>query len=240
MNSTDFTVARRNFQECKFIETRLPDAGALPDEALLVKVERFAFTANNITYAMVGDQLKYWQLFPAPEGFGHPGMVRQQVAQRRVCDVGRAPWRERAQAVVHHREVRRHEIGNVAGQMKGHDLALPGAQDLVAAGQAIEDETTVAGPLTFANQIGILVKRLDAQGKGGDGAPVARRQLGDGFKFAYKPGVIRRRARGHNLLRGGGTPTGRMGVGTHAAIGEPRLGCFSPSVHNMDQPPPGG
>ena len=35
-----------------------------------VKVTRFAFTANNITYAALGDHLKYWQLFPAPEGFG--------------------------------------------------------------------------------------------------------------------------------------------------------------------------
>jgi len=71
MKSTDFVVARRDLQQCKFIETELPDAAALPDEALLVKVDRFAFTANNITYAVLGDQLKYWQLFPAPEDFGN-------------------------------------------------------------------------------------------------------------------------------------------------------------------------
>jgi Protein of unknown function (DUF2855) len=71
MNAIDFIVARHDFAECKFIETRLPDVAALPDEALLVKVERFAFTANNITYATLGDQLKYWQLFPAPQGFGN-------------------------------------------------------------------------------------------------------------------------------------------------------------------------
>jgi len=71
MNSTAFIVARHDFQECKFIETRLPEANSLPDEVLLVKVDRFAFTANNITYATLGDQLKYWQLFPAPEGFGN-------------------------------------------------------------------------------------------------------------------------------------------------------------------------
>ena len=35
-----------------------------------MKVDRFALTANNITYAVLGDQLKYWQLFPAPDGFG--------------------------------------------------------------------------------------------------------------------------------------------------------------------------
>ena len=71
MSSTDFVVARNDLQQCKVIETQLPDAAALPDEALLVKVTRFAFTANNITYAVLGDHLKYWQLFPAPEGFGN-------------------------------------------------------------------------------------------------------------------------------------------------------------------------
>ena len=70
MKSTDFIVARHHLQECKFIEVQLPDANALFDETLLVKVDRFAFTANNITYATLGDQLKYWQLFPAPENFG--------------------------------------------------------------------------------------------------------------------------------------------------------------------------
>jgi hypothetical protein len=70
MNVSDFIVARHDLQDCKFIETTLPDANALPDEALLVRVDRFAFTANNITYAALGDQLKYWQLFPAPAGFG--------------------------------------------------------------------------------------------------------------------------------------------------------------------------
>jgi hypothetical protein len=71
MTSTDFIVARDDLEQCKFIETEVPDAGALPQDALLVKVDRFAFTANNITYAVLGDELKYWQLFPAPNGFGN-------------------------------------------------------------------------------------------------------------------------------------------------------------------------
>jgi len=70
MQSTDFIVARNDLQQCRTIITELPDAHALPAETLLVKVDRFAFTANNITYALLGDQLKYWQLFPAPDGFG--------------------------------------------------------------------------------------------------------------------------------------------------------------------------
>src|SRR5437588_1893898 len=71
MPSTGFVVARNDLQQCKVIETPLPDAAALPDEALLMKVTRFAFTANNVTYAVMGDTLKYWTLFPAPDGFGN-------------------------------------------------------------------------------------------------------------------------------------------------------------------------
>jgi Protein of unknown function (DUF2855) len=71
MTSIDFIVARDDLQQCKSIETSLPEATQLPEEALLVKIDRFAFTANNITYALLGDQLKYWQLFPAPESFGN-------------------------------------------------------------------------------------------------------------------------------------------------------------------------
>ena len=71
MQATDFIVARDDLQRAKVIETQLPDAADLPDDALLVKVTRFAFTANNITYAALGDALKYWQLFPAPDGFGN-------------------------------------------------------------------------------------------------------------------------------------------------------------------------
>ena len=70
MKSADFVVARDDLQQSRTIATELPDADALPADALLVKVDRFAFTANNITYAYLGDQLKYWQLFTAPKGFG--------------------------------------------------------------------------------------------------------------------------------------------------------------------------
>jgi hypothetical protein len=69
MQATDFVVAKDDLQQCKLIQTTLPDA--LPSDALLVKVDCFAFTANNITYATLGDEMKYWQLFPAPRDFGN-------------------------------------------------------------------------------------------------------------------------------------------------------------------------
>ncbi|GGC84925.1 DUF2855 family protein [Chelatococcus reniformis] len=40
-----------------------------PGEVVLA-VERFALSANNLTYAATGDTLGYWQLFPAAAGWG--------------------------------------------------------------------------------------------------------------------------------------------------------------------------
>jgi hypothetical protein len=68
---TQFNVARSDFQKTALVQMSLPRLDELPDDCLLVQVERFAFTANNITYAMLGDDMKYWQLFRAPEGFGN-------------------------------------------------------------------------------------------------------------------------------------------------------------------------
>lgn len=66
-----FNVDRADLARISVAEAALPSHETLPDDGLLVKVDRFAFTANNITYAMLGDALKYWQLFPAPDGFGN-------------------------------------------------------------------------------------------------------------------------------------------------------------------------
>ena len=40
-----------------------------PGEALF-EVERFGFSANNVTYALLGESLRYWDLFPADAGWG--------------------------------------------------------------------------------------------------------------------------------------------------------------------------
>jgi hypothetical protein len=42
----------------------------LPEGAVRLAVESFSVTANNVTYAVVGDGFKYWDFFPAPDGFG--------------------------------------------------------------------------------------------------------------------------------------------------------------------------
>lgn len=43
---------------------------ALQSGEVRMAVDRFALTANNITYAVLGDDLSYWNFFPAAEGWG--------------------------------------------------------------------------------------------------------------------------------------------------------------------------
>jgi hypothetical protein len=63
----DFLVDRGNLAKTEFASAK---HAPLTQGVVLLKVDRFAFTANNITYAALGEQLKYWQLFPARDGFG--------------------------------------------------------------------------------------------------------------------------------------------------------------------------
>lgn len=46
------------------------EPGELADGAVRLEIESFSVTANNITYAVVGDGFGYWNFFPAPEGLG--------------------------------------------------------------------------------------------------------------------------------------------------------------------------
>jgi hypothetical protein len=65
--AADFEVRRDDLTETRIVPSEPGDLRA--GEALLV-VDRFAFTANNITYAAFGDRLKYWQFFPAEGAWG--------------------------------------------------------------------------------------------------------------------------------------------------------------------------
>ncbi len=70
MPATDFLVSRNNLRECRFVEAPEPDGTELSDGAVLLRVDRFALTANNITYAVAGDLMSYWDFFPAETGWG--------------------------------------------------------------------------------------------------------------------------------------------------------------------------
>ena len=63
----DFLVAKSDLRRTEFREVEPPP---LADGQVRLAIENFALTANNITYAVFGEAMKYWDFFPAPEGFG--------------------------------------------------------------------------------------------------------------------------------------------------------------------------
>ena len=52
-------------------KTHKADIGHLEEGEVLFKINKFALTTNNITYAVTGSQLNYWNFFPINEdGWG--------------------------------------------------------------------------------------------------------------------------------------------------------------------------
>ncbi|MEU0312760.1 DUF2855 family protein [Nocardioides sp. NPDC006273] len=64
-------------------------APSLEEGEVLARIERFALTTNNMTYAVYGDALKYWNLFPA-ELPGHgcmPAWGHAEIVESRSSEV---------------------------------------------------------------------------------------------------------------------------------------------------------
>jgi hypothetical protein len=68
---SDFLVRRDNLRESRIAAAETPNVA--PGQALL-RVERFGLTANNITYAVFGEAMSYWDFFPAEPGWGRVPM----------------------------------------------------------------------------------------------------------------------------------------------------------------------
>lgn len=60
-------VSRTDLGTTRIVEAPVPE---LAEGQALLAVRRFALTANNVTYAVFGDMLAYWSLFPAEDGWG--------------------------------------------------------------------------------------------------------------------------------------------------------------------------
>jgi len=63
-----FEVNRAHWQQTRIVEETLDNA--LQDNQVLLAVDRFALTANNISYCVTGDLLGYWRFFPAAREWG--------------------------------------------------------------------------------------------------------------------------------------------------------------------------
>ena len=82
----DFVVDRANWRTCHLLSATLPEP--LGPGQVRFRVDRFALTANNVTYALTGDMLGYWTFFPAPPPWGRiPAMGFADVLASRHPDV---------------------------------------------------------------------------------------------------------------------------------------------------------
>jgi hypothetical protein len=69
--ASDFLVRRDDLRS-----TQIAAADAIAPQAgqALLRVEKFGLTANNITYAVFGEAMSYWNFFPAEDGWGRVPM----------------------------------------------------------------------------------------------------------------------------------------------------------------------
>ena len=68
ISALDFVVNRGNLQQTNFVEKIYSDE--LSPNQVLLAVDRFSFTSNNITYGILGERMNYWQFFPAQTSYG--------------------------------------------------------------------------------------------------------------------------------------------------------------------------
>jgi hypothetical protein len=63
----EFQISRNDYNKTQIVASHTHER-VLSEGEVLLKVDSFALTANNITYAVVGDKLGYWQFFPPTKG----------------------------------------------------------------------------------------------------------------------------------------------------------------------------
>ncbi len=66
-NYREIQVKRDNILETRELE--LPQA-ALAEGQVRVAIDKYALTANNVTYAVAGDMIGYWNFYPREDGWG--------------------------------------------------------------------------------------------------------------------------------------------------------------------------
>jgi len=154
---TDFLVSRSDLRQCRVAEAPRPEPQ--PGEALL-RVDTFALTANNITYAVFGDAMRYWDFFPAPAGWGRIPVWGYATVVRSRHDA--LPEGERVYGYLPmstHLVVQPGKVGDASFvDAAPHRAALPGpyqvytrAAHVPGFGPEFEDVQSILRPLFFTS-----------------------------------------------------------------------------------------
>lgn len=83
MTAQDFLVERTNLANTQTQDASIPE---LKSGQALIRVERYALTANNITYGVAGDLIGYWQFFPASDGMGRIPVWGVGTVEKSECE----------------------------------------------------------------------------------------------------------------------------------------------------------
>ncbi|MBX3479389.1 MAG: DUF2855 family protein [Caulobacter sp.] len=70
MTRWDLLIDKTDLTRTQLGPSQAPRTDVLAEGQVLLAVERFAVTANNVTYGAMGDAFGYWRFFPAPDGLG--------------------------------------------------------------------------------------------------------------------------------------------------------------------------
>lgn len=85
MDNVILEVDRADHAATRLTSEQVPEPGV---GQVVLRVDRFALTANNITYASAGDLLGYWAFFPAEDGWGRvPAMGWAEVVASSHPDI---------------------------------------------------------------------------------------------------------------------------------------------------------
>ena len=64
---TELWVDREDYRNTRVVKTAVPSPA---EGEVLVEIDRFALTSNNVSYAVSGDMIGYWGYYPAQDNWG--------------------------------------------------------------------------------------------------------------------------------------------------------------------------
>lgn len=64
---TRLIVDRSNYRSSNIKKGATPTTSDIKEGEVIMEINKFAYTSNNTTYAVVGDLVGYWKFFPIPE-----------------------------------------------------------------------------------------------------------------------------------------------------------------------------
>lgn len=85
MSNSEIWVDRKDFKTTKSVTSEMD---LLAEGNVRVRIDKFGLTANNVSYALSGDTIGYWQFFPADDGWGKvPVWGIAEVVETRHADI---------------------------------------------------------------------------------------------------------------------------------------------------------